>query len=79
MGMAIPERQSRAPYRLGNGLMHCEACPCTYSRGNWCMAWHLNSGTTEAPRYQRAGDIPDDVCPCCRTKEESNESKGGQS
>lgn len=71
MGMAMPRPQPRKPYRLDNGLMHCEKCPCTYSRGGWATGYDLTPrNETVLPRYRKIADLPDDVCPMCRTKEE---------
>jgi hypothetical protein len=72
MGMAIVSPPPRAPYRMENGLMHCEACYATYSRGGWCRAQRLNGRNDTTPdRYSKLADIPDDVCPFCRTPEEA--------
>ena len=82
MGMAAGIPEPRNPYRLANGLMYCEWCPCTYSRGSdetghWSSCRSLNPrGSTMPPQYRSIADIPDDVCPQCRRKEESNEYSG---
>ena len=70
MGMAMGSRLIRAPYMMANGLMHCEACTCTYSRGGWCKGIDRNRGTTMPPKFSKIGNIPDDVCPWCRATEE---------
>ena len=75
MGMAQPDKPPRAPYKMDNGLMYCEACPCTYSRGSdegghFWSGRYTNKNKTTPPNFIAHGCIPDDVCPRCRTKEE---------
>lgn len=71
MSMAAPRPPLRAPYKMDNGLMRCERCDGTYSRGNWCRGWDKSErGSTTTPKFERTGDIPDDECPFCGTKEE---------
>lgn len=70
MSMAPMGRVLRAPYKLSNGLMHCETCSATYSRGGWANGIDLNRNETVPPKYYMTRTIPDNVCPWCEKEEE---------
>jgi hypothetical protein len=74
MGMATGNPKPRNPYKLLNGLMRCEWCRCTYSRGGFCSAYNTNgTGSTLPPVLRILSIIPDDVCPSCKRKEETHD------
>jgi hypothetical protein len=56
------------------GTIRCQNCGGEYSKNTeWCKVWDISKGT-EKSKHVLARKLEKGFCPCCGTKEVSNDS-----